>query len=144
MADILKRLENGIVCETLEQTFAVAREFVGAIKKDCAIALSGDLGTGKTTFVKGLGKALGIPQTIKSPSFNICCVYDIPDGRKLVHIDAYRFTEPSQFEDLLIDEIAPSPRIVCVEWAELAGEFFDPDYVLQLDIVANTHVIKML
>ncbi len=142
MADIFKRLKNGIVCNTLEQTFAVAEEFAGAIGEDCAIALSGDLGTGKTAFVKGLGRALGIRQTIKSPSFNICCVYDIPDGRKLVHIDAYRFSDGAQFEDLLIDEIAPSPRIVCVEWAEIAGEYFEPDYWLKFDIRQNAHIIK--
>ena len=143
MADIFERLKVGIVCETLEETFAVAKEFVGVIGTDCSIALSGDLGTGKTAFVKGLGKALSISQTIKSPSFNICCVYDVPDGRKFVHIDAYRFTNPELFEDLLIDEIAPSPRIVCVEWAEMAQGYFEPDYWLELDIKNGAHIIKL-
>ena len=143
MTDILQRLKNGVVCESLEQTFAIAQEFIGTIEEDCAVALSGDLGTGKTAFVKGVGKALGISQMIKSPSFNICCVYDIPDGRKLVHIDAYRFSSPEQFEDLLIDEIAPSPRVVCLEWPEMADGYFQPDYWLDFDIKENAHTIKL-
>ena len=143
MADIFEKLRNGVVCQDLEQTYAVAKELASTICNDCALALSGDLGTGKTAFVKGLALAFGIEQTVKSPSFNICCVYNIPDGRTLVHIDAYRFNDGSQFEDLLIEEIAPEPRVVCVEWAEIVKDYFEPDYWLHFDIVDGAHTIKL-
>ncbi len=143
MSDILQKLRKGVVCQDLEQTYAVAKELASTISNDCALALSGDLGTGKTAFVKALALAFGIKQTVKSPSFNICCVYNVPDGRKLVHIDAYRFNDGSQFEDLLIDEIAPEPRIVCVEWAEIVKDYFQPDYWLYFDIVDGMHTIRL-
>ncbi|MBO5255256.1 MAG: tRNA (adenosine(37)-N6)-threonylcarbamoyltransferase complex ATPase subunit type 1 TsaE [Opitutales bacterium] len=144
MSDIFQRLRDGVVCESLEQTYSLAKEFASVISDDCALALSGDLGTGKTAFVKGLAIGLGVKQTVKSPSFNICCVYNITDGKKLVHIDAYRFNDGSQFEDLLIDEIAPEPRVICVEWAEIVKDYFQPDYWLYFDIVNNKHTIKLV
>jgi len=60
-----------------------------------------------------------------------------------VHIDAYRFNDGSQFEDLLIEEIAPEPRVVCVEWAEIVKDYFEPDYWLHFDIVDGAHTIKL-
>lgn len=142
--DNLQQLKNGVKCASLADTAHWAGLFLQAANsRDFSLALNGDLGTGKTTFVKALAKSLGIEQTVKSPSFNICCIYDIPDGGKLVHIDAYRLSEPGQFDDLLIDEIAPSPRILCVEWAENVRGAFEPDYVLDLDIIDGAHTIKM-
>ena len=144
MSAIIDKLLKGAVCSSLEQTAVLASEFAKVLPEDCTIALSGDLGTGKTAFVKALAKALGITQTVKSPSFNICCVYDIPKGRKLVHIDAYRFTDGSQYESLLVDEIAPSPHIVCIEWAEIVEEYIEPDFWLKFDIQEQAHTIKLL
>ena len=142
--DNFQQLKDGVKCASLADTAYWAEQFLlSANSRDFSVALNGDLGTGKTTFVKALAKSLGITQTVKSPSFNICCIYDIPDGGKLVHIDAYRLSEPSQFDDLLIDEIAPSPRILCVEWAENVRGAFEPDYIFDLDIIDGTHTIKM-
>lgn len=144
MSAIIEKLLKGAVCSSLEQTAVLACEFSKVLPDDCVIALSGDLGTGKTAFVKALAQSLGVAQTVKSPSFNICCVYDIPDGRKLVHIDAYRFTDGAQYEDLLVDEIAPSPHIVCIEWAEIVEEYIEPDFWLKLDIQDNAHTVKLI
>ncbi len=143
MSDILERLANGIVCESLESTNAVASSFARIAGDDFSVALSGGLGAGKTAFVKGLARAKGITRKVKSPSFNICCVYDIPSGGKFAHVDAYRFADASRFEDLLLDEIAPSPRILCVEWAEVVADYFKPDYWLDFDIRGNVHTIKL-
>lgn len=63
---------------------------------------------------------------------------------KFVHIDAYRLSGAEAFEDLLIDEIAPSPKIVCVEWPEMAGEAIPDNAVkIRLEILQNgSHFIK--
>lgn len=106
-------------------------------KEDCTITLSGDLGTGKTNFVKGLAKGLGVVDTVKSPSFNICSIYEASDGIKLVHIDAYRLSSPEDFDALLIDEIAPPPRVICVEWPENVKDALEPSIELKLSIEAN-------
>jgi len=106
--------ESNSAAETAE----IAARFAAILPKDCFVALSGDLGAGKTAFVKGLAAALGVKETVKSPSFNIYSVYKTSDGRKFVHLDAYRLSSAASFDDLLLDEIAPSPRILCVEWPE--------------------------
>ncbi len=104
------------ISESAEQTRFFASSFAKTLPKDSFIALSGDLGVGKTTFVKGLAEGFGISAKVKSPSFNVMSVYDAPSGLKLVHIDAYRLGGAEDFDNLLIDEIAQPPRCVCVEW----------------------------
>jgi len=145
MEEITARMRRGIESDGADKTAAVAFEFARALPEDCLVTLSGDLGAGKTTFVKGLAAGLGVKETVKSPSFNICSVYDTADGRRLVHIDAYRLSAPEDFDNLLLDEIAPSPKVVCVEWPEAVAEALEPDYRLKLDILPNgSHFIKLL
>ena len=102
----IDRLRGGLETSSAAEAADFAAAFAASFPPDFALTLSGDLGTGKTNFAKGLARGLGITETVKSPSFNICCIYDIPDGRKFVHIDAYRLSSPEAFDDLLIDEIA--------------------------------------
>ncbi len=147
MSDFERDLRKGIFCAELADTMKLAADFVASFlnarEDEIIITLSGDLGAGKTAFVKGLARALGVEQTVKSPSFNICCVYDTPDSRKLVHIDAYRLSDPNAYDDLLIEEIAPSPRIVCVEWPEMVGDFANA-LNLKLEIVGESRLIRLV
>ena len=86
------------------------------------LALSGDLGSGKTAFVKALASALGIKETITSPTFVIEQIYTLPKGAifdRLIHIDAYRLEKSSELERLGWAEIATNPRnLICLEWPE--------------------------
>ena len=100
-----------------EETVRLGEDFARALPPCATLALYGDLGSGKTTFAKGLAAGLGVEDTVKSPSFNIYCVYSGSD-RAFVHMDAYRLQSPAAYDDLLIDEIAPDPKILCVEWPE--------------------------
>lgn len=140
----IDRLRGGLETSSAAEAADFAAAFAASFPPDFALTLSGDLGTGKTNFAKGLARGLGITETVKSPSFNICCIYDIPDGRKFVHIDAYRLSSPEAFDDLLIDEIAPSPRILCIEWPE-AVEAALPhiDARLKLSSDGTTHTVKL-
>jgi tRNA threonylcarbamoyladenosine biosynthesis protein TsaE len=84
------------------------------------LLLSGDLGSGKTTLVQGLGQGLGIPDPISSPTFTL--VNEYPEGRiPLYHIDLYRL-EGGEVTDLYLDaywdERETAPGIVAIEWAE--------------------------
>ena len=140
----IDRLRGGLATSSAAEAADFAAAFAASFPPDFALTLSGDLGTGKTNFAKGLARGLGITETVKSPSFNICCIYDIPDGRKFVHIDAYRLSSPEAFDDLLIDEIAPSPRILCIEWPE-AVEAALPhiDARLKLSSDGTTHAVRL-
>ncbi len=79
------------------------------------ILLNGQLGAGKTTFTKGLAKGLGIAETVTSPTFTIMKEYK---GRlRLYHFDMYRIVDPSETEELGLDELLYDPEGVCViEW----------------------------
>ena len=106
-----------------------AAEFAKTLPKDAIITLSGDLGTGKTNFVKGIAKGLGVAEKVKSPSYNVYSIYTLPDGRKFLHMDAYRLSSPMALEELCLDEVAPSPRVLCVEWPEACRHKAEADYL---------------
>lgn len=87
------------------------------------VLLHGDLGAGKTTWVKGLAKGLGIEETIVSPTFTLMSVYPIQAKKNalqtLVHIDTYRLDNEQQLVDIGVEDYLGAPDTVCViEWPE--------------------------
>lgn len=92
------------------------------------IELVGDVGAGKTTFVKGLATGLGITEDVASPSFTISRVYDVPDGRRLHHYDFYRLTDAGILRDELGEVTADSSAVVVIEWADIVGGVLPDDH----------------
>jgi len=93
------------------------------------IALSGDLGAGKTVLTKGLGRGLGITATINSPTFTIMKIYQ---GRMpLYHMDVYRINQASQDDDL--EEYFEKDGLCVIEWADNI-DYLLPKSRLQIDI----------
>ncbi|KRM88382.1 tRNA (adenosine(37)-N6)-threonylcarbamoyltransferase complex ATPase subunit type 1 TsaE [Lacticaseibacillus thailandensis] len=91
------------------------------------LLLDGDLGAGKTSFTKGLGKALGITQPIKSPTFTI--IHEYPEGRiPLYHMDLYRL-EGGGAEDLGLEEYFDGDGVSVVEWPDFLGASAPYEYV---------------
>lgn len=91
-------------------------------KSALIIGLTGNLGSGKTTFIQGFAKGLGIKQKIISPTFVIMKSYKLPvftANYKLIHIDAYRLENPKELINLDWNELIKNPyNIVLVEWAD--------------------------
>ena len=98
-------------------TLAFAQRFAAAVVSPCSIALIGDLGAGKTTFVRGALRALGVVGTIKSPTYALVESYDTPKG-EVHHLDAYRVDGLDDFEARGGFEYFGSPSIRFVEWPE--------------------------
>jgi len=96
------------------------------------IALYGDLGAGKTTFVKALAGALGITETVTSPTFVIEKIYKL-EGRQfdhLIHIDAYRLSGSAELQTLGWDSIISNPKnLIVVEWADIIEEALPKDAI---------------
>ncbi len=87
-------------------------------KERVFFALKGDLGSGKTTFLKGLAGGLGVKDRITSPTFLILKKYDADNGRYFYHIDAFRVGE-TDLSDLNFEEILKKRKnIIAVEWSE--------------------------
>jgi tRNA threonylcarbamoyladenosine biosynthesis protein TsaE len=84
------------------------------------VGILGSNGAGKTTFVRGLVRGLGVTGDITSPTFALLNVYE--GHRQIFHVDAYRLTQPEAFDDLLIWDLAKSPWNVVVEWPEKVAE----------------------
>lgn len=104
------------------------------------IALSGDLGAGKTTFTKALAKLLGIVEHITSPTFVIMKSYQVPQHdwiKKLVHIDAYRVEDVDELKVLDLPSLyQETGTIMCIEWPEHMPGLI-PEDALRVDIQAG-------
>jgi tRNA threonylcarbamoyladenosine biosynthesis protein TsaE len=85
------------------------------------LALSGDLGAGKTTFAQGIARALGVSEQVTSPTFVIEKIYVLENQAfaRLIHIDAYRLNDPHELEVLGWKEIVAEPaNLILIEWPE--------------------------
>ena len=120
-----------LAIHSLEETRDFAQAMAKAIGSNNAIlCLRGDLGAGKTTWTKALGKALGVKGTINSPTFTIMKSYKMGDGRSLHHIDAYRLEGLDQ--DLGFEELMDE-GVVVVEWSDFLQNAL-PDDALVMTI----------
>lgn len=82
------------------------------------LELLGDVGTGKTTFTRGLARGLNITTPVTSPSFTISKTYPLPRGRSLVHYDFYRLPDPGLMSDDLAENLKNPNNIVVIEWGQ--------------------------
>lgn len=107
-----------------EETIALGEKLGKLLTKGNTICLKGDLAGGKTTFTKGIGKALNIKQVINSPTFTILKIYN--GDLTLYHIDAYRL-ENSHY-DLGMDEFEED-GVMVVEWPEYYKDYLPSEYL---------------
>lgn len=112
---ILDKLASGITTHSPEETYRLAAELANTLPGEAVLTLEGDLGAGKTTFVKGLAKAWSIQESVTSPTFNI---YNLYQGeRQLAHMDAYRLEEsPEIWDELMLEELIIPPFCLAIEW----------------------------
>jgi tRNA threonylcarbamoyladenosine biosynthesis protein TsaE len=96
------------------------------------LALSGDLGAGKTTFVSGIAASLGVTEPITSPTFVIMKIYDLEHAKfeRLIHIDAYRLKGMQHLKVLGWNELTKDPtNLICIEWPEMIAEAIPKDAI---------------
>ena len=101
-------------------------------KEAYVLGLEGDLGGGKTTFLQGLAKGLGIKEKILSPTFVILKKFKVQNSKfkNFYHIDCYRIRGPKEIQDLGFKEIVAHPQnIVAVEWAERIAKILPKDTI---------------
>jgi len=141
---ILEKLRAGVATASAEETRSLAAELAAALPPDSTLALHGDLGAGKTTFVQGLAHGFGIVEPVTSPTFTIFTLHRAP-GCTLVHLDAYRLDHPRQIEALMLDDFLVSPWCLAVEWPEKIAAWL-PDNALHLALGIDAdgrHTIRL-
>jgi len=117
-------MEKIYITKSNEQTEKLGESFARSLSSHAIICLYGDLGGGKTTFVKGAAKGLGVVERVISPTFVITRSHDIrkKNLRKLFHVDLYRLKEDEigsvDIEEMLDDESC----VVFIEWAQKAED----------------------
>jgi tRNA threonylcarbamoyladenosine biosynthesis protein TsaE len=140
---ISEQLRHGITTRSAEETRTIAAELARSLPPDATLALHGNLGVGKTTFVQGLAHGLGIDEAVTSPTFNI---FTLHRGRtNLLHLDAYRLENAQQVEDLLLADFMISPWCLAVEWPEKVADWL-PANALHLDLgilTDNAHTLRL-
>jgi len=118
-------MERVVVTKGPEETVRLGEELAGELREGDVVALVGELGTGKTTLVKGIAQGLFVREAVISPSFILARTYR---GRvPLHHLDAYRVTDPEELQEVGLTELLPPEEgITVVEWADRIAELIPP------------------
>lgn len=125
MSQILKELRAGLRSRSAAETEAIAESLASVLPADCVLALHGNLGVGKTTFVRGLARAWGIDEAVTSPTFNLYTIYK--GTRQLIHLDAYRLESGADLDALMIEDFLEAPWCFAIEWPERIADTLPED-----------------
>ncbi len=129
---------------TRDALVAWGTRFGAGLSAPAVIALSGDLGAGKTTLAQAICAGLGVLDPVTSPTFAL--VHQYRGGRAMVfHLDLYRINSEAELENLGWDELLDSNAVVLVEWPERAGATLPPSTThITLDHVADAPDVRRL
>lgn len=126
-----------VISESESDTFKLGEKVAKQLKKGDVVALSGDLGTGKTAFVKGLARGFGIEEYITSPTFTLVQSYKGPEFN-LHHFDVYRISDEDELFETGYEEYLYQGDICVIEWADLITNLIPPQAIwINFERVAN-------
>ena len=118
-------------------TLALATALAGTLAPGMVLRLEGDLGAGKTTFVRGILRALGDAGPVRSPTYTLVELHTV-SGLNLYHFDFYRFNQAEDFLDAGLEEYFGTDGICLVEWPDRAGPYLPPaDLRIGLSVLAS-------
>ena len=112
---------------SIEDYSQAARSFLKRVGDIPVLAFSGELGAGKTTFIQGLCKELGITVEVNSPTFSLVNQYITPEGSAIYHFDLYRIEDPTELYDMGYEEYFYSGDRCFIEWPEKASDLIPED-----------------
>lgn len=129
------------MAESEQETERLARELANRLKPGSLIALEGDLGAGKTTFAKAFAQALGVKETVSSPTFTIIKEYE--DGSvPFYHMDVYRISQ-AEADELGLEEYFYGKGITLVEWASRIADLL-PEERLEMTIAGSGYARRTI
>lgn len=118
-----------MISNCVEETFQLGKKIGEHITPSTILALSGDLGAGKTALSQGIACGLGIQEQIVSPTFTL--IQEYQGGRlPFYHMDMYRLETEQEFMQLGLEDYFNSNGVIVIEWAERLGHLLPPDHIL--------------
>jgi tRNA threonylcarbamoyladenosine biosynthesis protein TsaE len=122
---------------SLEETSALGRRLATALRPGDVVALSGELGAGKTALVKAIAAAFGFKQAVTSPTFTI--IHEYKTTPPVFHIDLYRLNTEQEAIDVGIEEYLRGEGVCLVEWAERIGRLLPPRTIsIRIEVLSET------
>jgi tRNA threonylcarbamoyladenosine biosynthesis protein TsaE len=118
-----------VTTHSVKETKKLGEKIGARLMGQAVFALTGDLGSGKTSFVQGLARGLEVPNDyyITSPSYTL--INEYPGRHPLAHVDLYRLEDPVDFEDIGLYEILDDNYVVAIEWADRIPQELLPDHI---------------
>lgn len=138
-------INNNFTLDLLDETetLAFATQFATLLSAGLVIYLHGDLGAGKTTFVRGVLRALGYDGKVKSPTYNLVETYTI-NALQIYHFDLYRFNDEEEWEEAGFRDYFNAQSICFIEWPEKAEHILPtPDIDVHFNILGNTRCLSL-
>ncbi len=120
---------DAIIIENLSEIDKAAKQFLSYFSEPKVVALYGEMGVGKTTFIKALCKRLGVLDMVNSPTFAIVNEYETEHDNLLYHFDLYRMENPEEALDIGFEDYLYSGRWCFIEWPQIATQYFPKDIV---------------
>jgi len=117
----------------------VASSVIELMKEYRIFLLNGEMGVGKTTFMKTLGQQLQLKDEVNSPTYSIANEYVLPNEKKLFHFDLYRIKEMEELLEMGFEEYIYSDDYCFIEWPQIARELL-PDNLAQINIQVKNEV----
>ncbi len=129
MTEQLSTFKYQITTRSVDETQKLGKIIGTAVTGGTVLALTGDLGSGKTAFVQGLARGLEVPDDyyITSPSYTL--INEYPGRHPLFHVDLYRISDPVDMEDIGLYEILHNRGVVAIEWADRIEQKLLPDSI---------------
>ncbi len=118
-----------IIIDSIENIAQAASQFAQTIGERRVFAFNGNMGAGKTTFVKALCEHLGVQDVVNSPTFAIVNEYEDGDGEPIYHFDFYRLKRLSEAYDMGCEEYFYSGHLCLIEWPDMVEELLPEDTV---------------
>lgn len=117
------------VAPTIADTQSLA-EIIGRVARGSeVIELTSDLGGGKTTFMKGFARGMGVTELVQSPTFNICLIHKGSNDLELHHFDFYRLNEPGVMRAELAESLEQPNAVVAIEWGDIVHDILPADSI---------------
>lgn len=125
---------------------SAAREFIGNMDENKVFAFYGNMGAGKTTFIKAICEELGVKETVASPTFAIINEYRAKNGNSIYHFDFYRINKLEEVYDFGYEDYFYSGNLCFIEWPELVESVL-PEHTVKITIQeerSGSRIIKTI